>query len=230
MNDFLRAPRVLVVEDDEDIAQALQRSLRMEGYDVRCVADGQIALEQGRAFAPDLVILDLGLPHLDGIDVARALREDNDVPILILTARDAIESRVEGLDAGADDYLVKPFSFRELAARIRALSRRELPGRDPILRIADLEIDTISREVRRAGRSIALTSKEYAVLELLAYHRNQVLTRVQIAEHVWSLDFSGESNVVDVYIRYLRRKMDEGFTSALIYTIRGVGYQLKEPA
>jgi DNA-binding response OmpR family regulator len=222
---------VLIVEDEVKLVATLKRGLEEQGHAVAVAYDGLTGLALAETGSFDVVVLDVLLPHLNGLGVARALRKRRiGVPIIMLTALDTIDDRVAGLDAGADDYLVKPFSFRELAARIRALSRRELPGRDPILRIADLEIDTISREVRRAGRSIALTSKEYAVLELLAYHRNQVLTRVQIAEHVWSLDFSGESNVVDVYIRYLRRKMDEGFTSALIYTIRGVGYQLKEPA
>jgi len=222
---------VLIVEDEVKLGATLKRGLEEQGNAVAVAYDGPTGLALAETGSFDVVVLDVLLPHLDGLGVARALRKRRiGTPIIMLTARDTIDDRVAGLDAGADDYLVKPFSFRELAARIRALARRELPGRDPVLRIADLEIDTNSREVRRAGRSIALTSKEYAVLELLAYHRNQVLTRVQIAEHVWSLDFSGESNVVDVYIRYLRRKLDEGFSSALIYTIRGVGYQLKEPA
>src|SRR5882762_8963822 len=163
MNDFSRAPRVLVVEDDEDIAQALQRSLRMEGYEVRAAADGRIALEQGRAFAPDLVILDLGLPEVDGLEVARSLRADDDVPILILTARDALESRVEGLDAGADDYLVKPFERQEL----RALLRRRPPRGSAPLRVGDLSLNTDTHEVVRSEREIDLTQREFELLEYL---------------------------------------------------------------
>src|SRR6202165_5542766 len=167
MNDFSRAPRVLVVEDDEDIAQALQRSLRMEGYEVRSAADGESALEQGRTFAPDLVILDLGLPKLDGLEVARSLRAEDDVAILILTARDALEARVEGLDAGADDYLVKPFERQELLARLRALLRRRPPRGQATLTVGDLKLNPDTHEVWRADRIVDLTQREFELLEYL---------------------------------------------------------------
>ncbi len=222
---------VLIVEDEVKLAQTLKRGLEDEGYVVDTSADGAEGLALAESSAFDVVVLDVMLPSLDGVAVTRALRARQvATPILILTARDAVDDRVAGLEAGADDYLGKPFAFRELLARLRALTRRNLPGRDPVLRIADLEIDTARREVRRASRVIVLTHKEYAVLEYLALNRNVVLTRDQIAEHVWALDFAAGSNVVDVYIRYLRRKLDEGFSPSLIQTIRGHGYQLREPA
>src|SRR5213082_2623945 len=161
MSDFSRAPRVLVIEDDEDIAQALQRSLRMEGYEVRTAGDGEVALEEGRAFAPDLVILDLGLPKLDGLEVARALRGGDDVPILMLTARDALEARVEGLDAGADDYLVKPFERQELLARMRVLMSRRPPRGSAPLRVGDLTLNVDTHEVVRGERDVELTQREF---------------------------------------------------------------------
>ncbi|HMD52344.1 MAG TPA: response regulator transcription factor, partial [Solirubrobacteraceae bacterium] len=167
MNDFSRAPRILVVEDDEDIAQALQRSLRMEGYEVRTAPDGEAGLDQVRSFAPDLVILDLGLPRVDGLEVARVLRSDDDVPILILTARDALESRVEGLDAGADDYLVKPFERQELLARMRALLRRRPPRGSAPLRVGDLSLNADTHDVLRGERAIDLTQREFELLEYL---------------------------------------------------------------
>jgi DNA-binding response OmpR family regulator len=221
---------VLIVEDEAKLAASLKRGLEEEGHAVSIAADGAEGLALAQISAFDVIVLDLMLPRLDGLAVARALRSRRvGTPLLILTARDTIDDRVAGLDAGADDYLTKPFSFRELTARLRALARRDLPAHDPIVRIADLEIDTNRREVRRAGQFVGLTAKEYAVLEFLAYHPNQVLSREQIAEHVWSLDYPGESNVVDVYIRYLRRKLDEGFVPPLIHTVRGVGYQLRAP-
>src|SRR3989441_7831749 len=177
MTDYSRAPRVLVVEDDEDIAQALQRSLRMEGYGVRSAVDGRAALEQGRSFAPDLVILDLGLPGLDGLEVARSLRADDDVPILILTARDAVEARVEGLDAGADDYLVKPFERQELLARMRALLRRRPPRGSAPLVVDELILNPDTYEVSRGGRSIDLTQREFELLEYLMRNERIVISR-----------------------------------------------------
>src|SRR5262249_27252140 len=185
MNDFSRAPRILVVEDDEDIAQVLQRSLRMEGYEVRTAGDGRTALEQGRAFAPDLVILDLGLPGLDGLDVARSLRSEDDVPILILTARDAVESRVEGLDSGADDYLAKPFERQELLARIRALLRRRPPRGSAPLRVADLSLNVDTHEVLRGERPIELTQREFELLEYLMRNERIVISRQRLLDEVW---------------------------------------------
>ena len=171
------------------------------------------------------------IPLLDGYSVCRDLRaRGNAVPILMLTARDAVDDRVAGLDSGADDYLVKPFAFRELLARIRALLRREGRSKDPVVRLGDLELDTVSREVRRRGRPVELTSKEYAVLEFFARNPNRVLTRTQIAEHVWDYDFVAMSNVVDVYVGYLRRKLDDYAEPRLLRTVRGTGYQLKVSA
>ena len=222
-----RTPRVLVVEDDEEIAQVLQRSLRMEGYEVRTSADGEAALADADAFSPDLVILDLGLPRLDGMEVARRLREGDDVPILMLTARDAVESRVEGLDAGADGYLTKPFDFRELLARVRALTRRERrPMVDEKLTIRHITIDMPSRRVWRHGIEIALTTREFALLEYLARRAGEVVGRADIAEHVWDEHYDAFSNVVDVYVQRLRRKLDDSGGESLIRTRRGQGYQL----
>jgi two-component system, OmpR family, response regulator MprA len=221
MNDFSRAPRVLVVEDDEDIAQALQRSLRMEGYEVRAAADGPAALEHGRSFAPDLVILDLGLPGLDGLEVARSLRAEDDVPILILTARDALESRVEGLDAGADDYLVKPFAVQELIARLRALTRRG-KSTEPLLAYADLTLDLASRTASRSGRPIELTGREAALLELLLRETGHIVSRERALSEIWS--DAAEANVVDRYVTRLRRKLGD---PPLIRTLRGAGFVLR---
>ena len=187
MNDLARAPRVLVVEDDEDIAQALQRSLRMEGYEVRAAGDGRAALEQGRSFAPDLVILDLGLPGLDGLEVARSLRADDDVPILILTARDAVEARVEGLDAGADDYLVKPFERQELLARMRALLRRRPPRGSAPLRVSDLTLNVDTHEVLRGERAVELTQREFELLEYLMRNERIVISRQRLLDEVWEI-------------------------------------------
>lgn len=221
---------ILIVEDEIKLATSLRRGLEEQGHAVDVAFDGNDGLGLAETETFDAIILDVMLPGLDGFEVTRRLRAQRiGTPILVLTARDAVDDRVTGLDCGADDYLIKPFAFRELLARLRAVTRRDLPERGPILRVADLEIDTIQREVRRAGQSIALASKEFSVLEYLARNRNLVLTRDQIAEHVWSIDFPIQSNVVDVYIRYLRRKLDEGFTPALIHTVRGVGYQIRDP-
>ena len=208
MNDFSRAARVLVVEDDEDIAQALQRSLRMEGYEVRIAADGHAALEEGRVFAPDLVILDLGLPKLDGLEVARTLRADDDVPILILTARDALDSRVEGLDAGADDYLVKPFERQELLARLRALLRRRPPRGSAPLRVGDLVLNADTHEVTRRERSIDLTQREFELLEYLMRNERIVISRQRLLDEVWGYDPFSTTNTIEVFVSNLRRKLE----------------------
>src|SRR2546425_3708614 len=180
MNDFSRAPRVLVIEDDEDIAQALQRSLRMEGYEVRAAGDGNTALEHGRSFAPDLVILDLGLPGLDGVEVARSLRADDDVPILMLTAGDALEARVEGLDSGADDYLVKPFERQELLARLRALLRRRPPRGSASVVVGDLSLNPDTHQVRRGERPVELTQREFELLEYFMRNERIVVARQRL--------------------------------------------------
>jgi DNA-binding response OmpR family regulator len=227
MNDFSRAPRVLVVEDDEDIAQALQRSLRMEGYEVRTAADGHAALEQGHAFAPDLVILDLGLPKIDGLEVARELRADDDVPILILTARDALESRVEGLDAGADDYLVKPFERQELLARMRALLRRRPPRGSAPLRVGDLSLNVDTHEVVRGERTIELTQREFELLEYLMRNERIVISRQRLLDEVWGYDPFSTTNTIEVFVSNLRRKLEADGEPRLLHTIRGAGYVLR---
>jgi len=220
--------RILVVEDEPKLSTTLRRGLEEQGYAVDVAHDG----EEGLAFAElgpyDVIVLDLMLPRLDGMELCRRLRARRvATAILMLTARDAVDDRVLGLDAGADDYLTKPFAFRELLARVRALLRRAGPVRDPILRVGDLELDPASREVRRGGRRIELTSKEYSMLEYFMRRPNRVLTRGQIAEHVWDFDFVAMSNVVDVYVRYLRRKLGDEREPRLLHTVRGTGYQLR---
>ncbi len=221
--------RILVVEDEPGIAQFVRQGLSEAGHAVDVASDGEAGL--GLALLPeyDVIVLDVLLPKMDGLQVLRELRsEDVKTPVLLLTARDTIEDRVQGLDAGADDYLVKPFAFPELLARVRALLRRPPLQAGTILQVGDLEMDTARREVRRGGRHIQLSPREFSLLECLMRHPNRVLTRTQIAEHVWNFDFYNDSNVVDVYIGYLRRKMDRGFDLKLIHTVRGVGYQLSE--
>ena len=221
--------RILVVEDDRKVASFIRKGLEEEGHTVDVAPDGEAALERALDAPPDLLVLDVMLPRRDGFSVLKALRADGvKAPVLMLTARDAVSDRVAGLDSGADDYLTKPFAFRELLARIRALLRRDgRSARDPILRVADLQIDTVSHEVRRGGKLIELTSKEYAILEYFARNPNRVLTRTQIAEHVWDFDFLSMSNVIDVYIGYLRRKLGDDTEPRLLRTIRGTGYQLR---
>ncbi len=227
VHDYSRAPRILVIEDDEDIAQALQRSLRMEGYEVRTAADGAEGLEQSGAFAPDLVILDLGLPKVDGIDVARTLRGRDDLPILILTARDALESRVEGLDAGADDYLVKPFERQELLARLRALLRRRPPRGSAPLRVGDLSLNVDTHEVARGERTIELTQREFELLEYLMRNERIVISRQRLLDEVWGYDPFSTTNTIEVFVSNLRRKLEAEGEPRLLHTIRGAGYVLR---
>lgn len=229
MNDYPRPVRVLVVEDDEEIAQVLQRSLRIEGYEVRTAGDGVSALEQAHAFLPDLVILDLGLPRLDGIEVARALRDGGDVPILVLTARDALESRVEGLDAGADDYLVKPFERQELLARMRALLRRRPPRGAAPLVVGDLRLNPDTHEVHRGERSIELTQREFELLEYLMRNERIVISRQRLLDEVWGYDPFSTTNTIEVFVSNLRRKLEAGGEPRLLHTIRGAGYVLRVP-
>jgi DNA-binding response OmpR family regulator len=221
--------RILVVEDEHKLAGVLKRGLEEHGYAVDVAYDGEDGLALALTTPYDLIVLDVMLPKLDGLSLCHRLRaQHRHMPVLMLTARDAVDDRVAGLDSGADDYLTKPFAFRELEARIRALLRRDgLSARDPILRVADLEIDTVSHAVRRAGKPIELTSKEYAILEYFARNPNRVLTRTQIAEHVWDFDFVSMSNVIDVYIGYLRRKLGDDTEPRLLRTVRGTGYQLR---
>jgi two-component system, OmpR family, response regulator MprA len=220
--------RILVIEDEERIRQFLQRGLSFEGYRVDIAPDGQQGLDMARENPPDLVLLDLMLPGMDGLEVCRRLRAVSDVPILMLTAKEAIEDRVAGLDAGADDYLVKPFAFNELLARVRALLRRVQPIQTQVYRFADLELDTGTRQGRRGGRTFDLTAKEYELLELFMRHPRQVLTRELIFDRVWNYDFGGESNIIEVYVRYLRQKTEADDMPRLIHTVRGIGYVLRE--
>jgi two-component system, OmpR family, response regulator MprA len=227
MNAGGRDPRVLVVEDDEDIAQVLQRSLRLEGYEVRIAVDGEAALDQAGAFNPDLVILDLGLPKLDGIEVARRLRAADDVPILMLTARDAVEARVEGLDSGADDYLVKPFERQELLARLRALLRRRPPRGSASVVVADLALNPDTHEVSRGDREIELTQREFELLEYLMRNERIVVPRQRLLEEVWGYDPFATTNTIEVFVSNLRRKLEAGGEPRLLHTIRGAGYVLR---
>jgi DNA-binding response OmpR family regulator len=222
-----RQARVLIVEDDDDIAQVLQRSLRLEGYETRIAADGEAALGAAADFVPDLVVLDLGLPKLDGMDVARRLRAADDVPILMLTARDALESRVEGLDAGADDYLVKPFERQELLARLRALLRRRPPRGSASLVVADLALNPDTHEVRRAERTIDLTQREFELLEYLMRNERIVVPRQRLLEDVWGYDPFATTNTIEVFVSNLRRKLESGGEPRLLHTIRGAGYVLR---
>lgn len=222
-----RDPRVLVVEDDEDIAQVLQRSLRMEGYEVRVARDGEAALEEAARFHPDLVVLDLGLPKLDGIEVARRLREGDDVPILMLTARDALDSRVEGLDVGGDDYLVKPFERKELLARLRALLRRRPPRGSASLVVADLSLNPDTHEVARGDRQVELTQREFELLEYLMRNERIVIPRQRLLEEVWGYDPFANTNTIEVFVSNLRRKLEGGGEARLLHTIRGAGYVLR---
>ena len=223
--------KILVVDDERAVRDALRRALELQGYEVDLAADGEEALARlGADGHPDAVVLDILMPGIDGLEVCRRIRRSGDsVPVLMLTARDAVGDRVEGLDAGADDYLVKPFALEELLARVRALIRRGTPSLDGVLRFADLELDPGTREVRRDRDVIELTRTEFNLLELFMTNPKQVLTRSIIFERVWGYDFGFASNSLDVYIGYLRRKTEAGGKPRLIQTVRGVGYALREP-
>jgi DNA-binding response OmpR family regulator len=220
--------RVLVVEDDAEIADVLRRSLRQEGYEVKTSADGVEALDVATGFVPDLVVLDLGLPRLDGIEVCRRLRAEGDVPILMLTARAETEDRVSGLDSGADDYLVKPFERQELLARIRALLRRRPPRGAASLEVGDLTLNPDTREVRRGERELELTNREFELLEYLMRNERLVVSRERLLDDVWGYDPTAATNTIDVFISNLRRKLEEGGETRLLHTKRGAGYVLKE--
>lgn len=219
---------ILVVDDDPEILSFIKRGLAYEGYTVDTAGDGTGALNRAREREPDLVILDIRMPGMDGIEVAKRLRRGSDVPILMLTAMGTVADRVAGLESGADDYLVKPFAFDELLARVKALLRRRQAKTGETLRFSDLALDTAAREVRRNSELIELTAQEFDLLELFMRHPRQVLKRDFIYERIWGYDFNGESNVIEVYIRYLRSKLEAGGRLRLIHTIRGVGYVLKE--
>jgi two-component system response regulator MprA len=221
--------RILVVEDDQRLRDMLRRNLIFEGYAVDTAEDAEAAFLAMRERMPDAIILDLMLPDMDGIELCRRVREASTVPILILTARDSIEDRVTGLDAGADDYVVKPPEIDELLARVRALLRRHKMEADPeIYEFADLRLDPRTRQVFRGNEEIHLTAKEFDLLHLFMRHPNQVLTREMIYEHIWDYDFGGESNIIEVYVRYLRTKLEASGKPRLIQTVRGVGYALRE--
>ena len=220
--------RILIIEDDEAILTFLRRGLAYDGYQVETADDGQTGLLMAKDKPPDLVVLDWMLPGLDGLEVCRRLQTGGHLPILMLTARDSVSDRVQGLDAGADDYMVKPFNLDELLARIRALLRRTKQDRPQVYEFADLKLDTGTRQATRGERVISLTAKEYELLELFLRHPKQVLTREKIYDDVWGYDFGGESNIIEVYVRYLRQKFEEGNEPRLIHTVRGMGYVLRE--
>ncbi len=221
--------RILVVEDEKKLQAFIKRGLKEAGYAVDAADNGEDALFMAEGSPYDLIVLDIMLPVRDGIDVCRKLRQArNDVPVLMLTARDDVEDKISGLDAGADDYLTKPFSFSEFLARVRALLRRKNSGKVARLKVADLEIDQPARKVFRAGVEIELTPTEYGLLEYMMLNTGHVVTRTMLSEHVWNDDFDAFSNVINVYINYLRRKIDQGHEKKLIHSLRGVGYVLKD--
>ncbi len=219
--------RVLVVEDDPEIGGVLRRSLRLESYDVRVSEDGEQALVDAKEFSPDAIVLDLGLPKLDGVEVCRRLRAESDVPILILTARDGVDARVQGLDSGADDYLVKPFDRQELLARLRALLRRRPPRGSAFLSVGDLRLNPQTREVERGGVELDLTTREFELLEYLMRNERIVVSRRKLLEDVWDYYAYAETNTVDVFVSTLRRKLEAGDRPRLLHTVRGAGYVLR---
>jgi two-component system response regulator MprA len=227
VEEELLGGRVLVIEDDTEITDALRRSLRHEGYEVRTAGDGVEALDAAAEFIPDLVVLDLGLPRLDGIEVCKQLRADGDVPILILTARTETDDRVTGLDSGADDYLVKPFERQEFLARIRALLRRRPPRGSASLSVGDLKLNPDTREVHRQGREIELTNREFELLEYLMRNERLVVSRERLLDEVWGYDPMAATNTIDVFISNLRRKLEAAGEPRLLHTKRGAGYVLR---
>ena len=221
--------RILLAEDEDDLREVTVKRLKTEGFGVDGCRDGQEALEYLDAADYNLVILDIMMPRLDGLSVLRKMRSGgNPVPVLLLTAKDAVSDRVQGLDAGADDYLTKPYAFEELMARIRALVRRNSTEKSDVLTVGDLSVELSTKRVMRGGKEILLSAKEFGLLETLIRHKGQVLSRAQLENQVWDFGFEGSSNIVDVYIRYLRRKVDDPFEKKLIHTILGAGYVLKE--
>jgi DNA-binding response OmpR family regulator len=221
-----RSPRVLVVDDERSIVDFIRLGLQYEGFQVQTAPDGQAALRMISEFKPHVVVLDVMMPKLDGLAVAEAIRGNKDTGVIILSARDEVADRIKGLEVGADDYLVKPFDFGELLARIRAVMRRRNPGAGPLLQVQDLTMDETTREVRRDGRTIELSAREFDLLRLLMMHPNQVLARDRMLDQVWGYNFFGDANNVEVYIRYLRQKLGDE-QHKLIQTVRGVGYRIK---
>ena len=221
--------RILVIEDEKKVASFIKKGLEEEHYAVDTAHDGETGLYLSENNEYDLIVLDLMIPKIDGLEVLRRTRTNkNNVPILVLTAKDSVEDIVRGLDSGCDDYLTKPFEFVEFLARIRALLRREKTEKEPVLKIRDLTLSLVTHKVTRQGKEIELTSKEYALLEYFMRNPNKILTRTMISEHVWDYDFDSLTNVVDVYVNYLRKKIDKGFEHKLIHTIRGVGYLMRK--
>lgn len=221
--------RLLVIEDEPSLLKTIVKRLKEEGYIVDATKNGREGQKYIYSKDYDCIVLDIMIPFIDGLSLLRKIRTKKiTTPVLLLTAKDSIDDRVIGLDTGADDYLTKPFSFDELLARIRALLRRQKERRDIVLQVGDLKLDTVTREVKRAGKPIQLTSKEFEMLKYLITNKNRVLTKSQIAEHVWEYDFDYNSNIIEVYIRYLRRKIDEGYKNKLLHTIRGGGYMIKD--
>jgi DNA-binding response OmpR family regulator len=220
--------RILVVDDDRRLCSVIKRGLLEETYAVDIAYDGEEGEYMAEVNPYDLIILDIMMPKKDGIEMCKELRSKRiNTPILMLTAKDAVEDRVRGLDAGADDYMVKPFSFNELLARVRALLRREAITKSPEIKLGDLVLNTLTREVRRGDRLIELTTKEYVILEYFMHHHNVVVTRTMLEEHAWDYDFDSLSNLIDVYIRRLRRKLDDNENESVLQTVRGAGYRLK---
>ncbi len=219
--------RILVIEDEKKVANFIKKGLEEEHYAVDTVFDGEMGLYMAENNEYDLIVLDLMIPKIDGLEVLKTIRrKGSNVPILVLTAKDSVEDIVKGLDSGCDDYLTKPFEFLEFLARIRALLRRERTEKEPLLKIADLTLSPVTHKVTRGGKEIELTSKEYALLEYFMRNPDKVLTRTMISEHVWDYHFDSMTNVIDVYVNYLRKKIDKGFEPKLIHTLRGVGYIL----
>lgn len=222
--------RLLLVEDDRKVAELVSRGLRAERFAVDLAFDGHEGLEFSRTYEYDLLIVDLMLPRLNGTELLQRVRRKNsEIPILVLTANDSTEQKVSNFEAGADDYLTKPFDFSELLVRVKALLRRGPVNRSSVLRVSDLELDRLSQQVKRAGQRIELTAKEYALLEYLMLNPGRVFSRTMILEHVWDQSFEGATNIVDVYVRHLRSKVDDQFAPKLIHTVRGMGYCLRDP-
>lgn len=221
--------RILLVEDEKDLSDIIKKGLVEEGYAVDTAMDGEDGLHMALNYPIDVVILDIMLPKKDGLEILSELRKKGSTtPVLLLTAKDTVTDRIKGLDTGADDYLTKPFEFGELLARVRALLRRRSDTKEVVIQIGDLEIDTKAHEVKRAGKAVKLSTREYLLLECLAYNKDTVLSRTQIVEHIYDEEFDMDSNVVDVYVNYLRNKVDKGHKKKLIHTVRGSGYILKE--
>lgn len=221
--------RILLVEDEKDLASIIKQGIEEEGYVVDVAHDGEEGLYMAENFPADVVILDIMLPVMDGLTVLNKMRKKSITsPVILLTARDALVDKIKGLDTGADDYLTKPFVFGELLARVRSLIRRKAQVKEAVIRIGDLEINTASHEVKRGGKPVSLSAREYALLEYLAYKKDNVVSRTDIVEHIYHEETEMDSNVVDVYINYLRNKIDKGFKKKLLHTVRGAGYMLKE--